>query len=499
MRLGMVVLAFLCGPLVFWTPAGMRAVPTLALFVVLFMLIQQQPKQGLAFTVIYLSMLGGLRRWLMPALGWADQDPMLLLGPALALLYFVNVMLKRRVHRDSRLSRLLLWLLAIMFLEVFNPLQGGIGVGLAGIIFSIVPVLWYYLGRDKGSEGVINALLATVVGLSLLAAAYGLYQTWFGFLPSEMDWIKLSSSRYNALYVTNSVFHAFSFFTSAQEYVQFIATGVVILWAAFLRGMRIAIIPIPFLAMAIFYGGSRGPIVVTLAICMALWAVQGRSWHFWMPRLALAAVLAGIGLFSGLSRVQENSQASESAQTQDSRTQAIIDHQVNGLLDPNNSKTSTASSHVDMILLGIKEGFIVPVGRGLGATSIAASKFESHAEGVGSTEIDFSDNFVGLGFAGGLIYLSIIGVVLALALRNWRETRTLNALAMLGVLLISIGQWDHGGLYSLSMLVWFFIGALDRADQKRRLAGIREARQTEPDVLPATRYAATTYPATETA
>jgi hypothetical protein len=465
-RLLILLAAFACGPLVFWTPAGMRALPALAFTGFLYMMLIRSTRQGMILTIIYLSFVGGVRRWLIPILGWADQDPLLLVGSMLTLLYFFNLALTRRVHRDTTLSRLLLWLLLVMFLEIFNPLQGGIGVGLGGIIFVIVPVLWYYFGRSFADESVLNVVLMTAVGISIVGALYGLYQTWFGFLPSEMAWIKMSATSYGALYISNTVFHAFAFFSSAQEYGQMLCLGIVILWAAALRGFRIALAPIPLLAWAVFLESTRSSVVMTLAVCVVLWAVQGRTWAFWAPRLAVAAVLAVFGLSSGLNKAQESKF--------DDRTQALIDHQVNGLLKPMDTKTSTASSHLGMIGIGIRNGFTTPVGQGLGSTSIAGNKLGGETR---STEFDISDSFTGLGFAGGLLYVAVVITSLSIAVRYWRITRSLTALALLGVLLINLGQWDHGGLYALSMITWVCIGGLDRA--MRRHVLLEKARQAE--------------------
>jgi hypothetical protein len=456
MRILAIVLAFVCGPFVFWAPFGMRAFLAVAISAILFMLLVRSPKQGVVFSFIYLSLLGGLRRWLIPALGWSETDPLLLVGPTLVLLYFANLMLSRRIYRDTAVARLLLWLLLFMFVEIFNPLQGGIGVGLEGIIFSIVPVLWYYYGRDIMSERVQLALFGTCVGIGVLAALYGLNQTWFGFLPSEVEWVKLTHNNNLAIYISDAVFKAFSFFTSPQEYTQCCSVAVVLLWAAFLRGIRPALIPIPLLAFAIFMGGSRGPVVFTIATCTVLWAVQGKSLTFWAPRLILAGAIAAAGLVLSLTQAQENKH--------ELKTQTILDHQAKGILNPLDSKTSTAGVHGNMFVQGLLSGFTTPVGRGLGSTSLAATKSGTE---VASTEVDISDNFVALGFAGGLIYLAIVVVVMGMAVRHWRETRTLASLCLLGVLVINVGQWQHGGLYSISALCWLCIGALDQSEKTR--------------------------------
>lgn len=477
LRLLIIVFAFACGPLVLWSAPGQRALPALGIGCILFLLLRRSPSWGVGLTLVYLAVLGGVRRWLVPALGWTSTDPLLLVGPGLVAAWFLNLLLIRRMPTDTRLSRALLWLLAIMFAQIFNPIQGGIGVGLAGVLFTVVPLLWYYYGRAIGSEAAQKRLLSTVVVLALLGAAYGLYQTYFGLLPVEQEWVELNKANYNALFVSEKVIRAFSFFTSSQEYVQFISIGVVALWAAFLRGKRLALLPIPLLAWAIFLSSVRGAVVITLVACMVLWAVQARTIVAWGPRLALALVMAAGGLFWSLQQVQVGG---PTKQATDDRTTALVSHQVKGLLNSGDTThhESTAIQHVNMFAYGVAEGFRMPIGRGLGSTTLAASKFTENNR-QSSTEWDLSDCFAALGFAGGLVYLSVMGFVLSGVVQLWRATRSLTALTTLGILIVHIGHWLHGGSYAATMVIWFLIGGMENSllAMRRAQAKAAQARQ----------------------
>ena len=122
-----------------------------------------------------------------------------------------------------------------------------------------------------------------------------------------------------------------------------------------------------------------------------------------------------------------------------------------------------------MVGNGILEGFKNPVGRGLGATTIAAGKFDG--TNGGSTEMDISNMFASLGFIGGFLYAGIIGMTLFKAFRFWHLTRTTAALCILAVLLLNVGQWINGQLYAAVFIIWVSIGVLDRmqADWVRTL------------------------------
>ena len=445
--IGLAVVAIATSSL-FQTADGQRILLTVTVLGCLSMLITFSPKVGIPALLVYLAFLGGVRRWLIPVFGWPQNDPLLLVAPLIAILFFLNLLPTRRLPTAKGLPRLLNILLVFMAAEIVNPLQGGLAVGIAGALFYIVPVMWFYLGRMKATPALLRSLFTVAVAVSILAAVYGLYQTWFGYLPSEKEWVRLTHMQ--ALYVGDGV-RAFAFFTFPAEYDWFLCLGIVLLWAAFLRGRYIALVPIPLLGLAVFFESGRGPVVSTLATCVALWAIQGRSIKAWLPRGALALVLAVVGLVLSLQQAQQMQFSSH--------TQELVNHQTSGLLDPTNAKTSTAGIHSGMILGGFAEGFKTPVGKGLGATTLAAQKFGA---GEGSTEMDISNMFVSLGFIGGLLYLGIVGLILVTAVRYWHQARSGIALAIVGILFLMFGQWLNGGQYCTAFLIWFCIGALDR-------------------------------------
>jgi len=46
----------------------------------------------------------------------------------------------------------------IYLIEVFNPLQGSLFVGLAGALFMFVPLLWFYFGQSVNEEFISKIL-----------------------------------------------------------------------------------------------------------------------------------------------------------------------------------------------------------------------------------------------------------------------------------------------------------------------------------------------------
>ena len=401
---------------------------------------------------VFLAILGDFRRALIPLTGWSSEDPLLLVGPALAVLLFGLVAAGQPLYLNTLLSRMVLALMSVMMLQIFNPFQDGIRVGLAGALFYLVPLLWFWIGRSYASISFFRSvLLRVVVPVATLASLLGIYQAFYGLWPFQRAWVELVELDYTALNVGGYV-RPIAFFTSASEYAHYLAIAIALLTASWClkQGTNWFLLLIPLLALALFLISSRGIIVMVLIVVALLWAVQSRTPVSWLLRLALFTVLVGAALTWSMTQLQDYTGG---------RVGALVQHQAAGLLNPLDPVQSTAPDHIDMFLNGLAAGVNNPLGNGLGVTTLAASKYG----GAGSnTEVDWSNMFVSLGLLGGAIYAGIVAVTLSTALRFWHKTRSLVALAILGLLIVELGQWLNGGHYAVAALIWFSIGALDR-------------------------------------
>src|SRR5207302_10102625 len=118
---------------------------------------------------------------------------------------------------------------------------------------------------------------------------------------------------------------------------------------------------------------------------------------------------------------------------------------------------------------GVKASLSNPLGQGTAATNQAAGVSQASVTnntrlgvlGAGSsaTDFDISNSFVSLGFAGGLLYVFSMLVVLVTAVRSYFLGRVA-LLAIIGILIVDIGQWTSGGAYALSSLIWMLIGVV---------------------------------------
>ena len=451
---GAVVLAFLI------LAGEVRAAVALTCTCVLVALAVLHIPAAIVGAFVYLVLMGDLRRLLIPWAGWSGVDPLLLVGPVFALLLCGYAWASQAVRVNTSMARWILALMAVMVLQMFNPRQGGLMVGVAGGLFYMVPLLWYWVGRTYATPARMKTLLYNVViPLGVGAALLGYYQTFYGYLPYQMEWYNIAG--YVALGAKGEQ-APISFFASSSEYANFLIVCTVVLWAAVLRKKNYTtLLLIALFFVAVFLTGIRGPVAKVLLVAAGLYAVMGRSFKTWLLRGAFALLLGAVALGWVLTSLQ----VSGANQRVQHRTQ----RQIEGLTGMT-SEGSSAGNHFGMMVYGYMRGLQQPLGMGLGATTKAAKKFGGAG---GSMEADSSNMFIATGLVGGTIYLIIIFLIVRSALRYWQHTRSLLALALLGVLTVTFLDWLKGGQYALSTLIWICVGALDRFENAGRRSADR--------------------------
>jgi hypothetical protein len=435
-----------------------RVMLTACISLSLYSLLNLSPAAGIPATLFYLGSMGALRRYIIPILGYASYDPFLVVAPIVVTLMFLIRISRRDIPRDTPLSKAMAALLFIMFLEIFNPLQGGLATGITGALFYIVPMLWFYVGRSFGTPVVVRNLLLTAAFIGVATAGYGLYQQFVGFTDIEKEWIAITKND-RGQYLAEGTMRVFSTFSSFAEYVMFAVACTTICLAYAMRKNRLMFLPLAFLFLAVVLSSSRGALLTATGGCAFVWAILGNQPRLWIPRIAVAVVIGISALFIGLSNVK--------TEALDDTSRIILQHQQNGILGAADKQASTGSGHLRQSLNGIMRGFQNPLGYGLGVTTVASGK--TGGEQIAS-ESDIGDTFIACGFIGGLIYAFIIGYSAWLTTQVWHRYRDVVWLAAFGVLMSTIGFWVSGARYALPMMVWFLIGSADRIQAQWELA-----------------------------
>ena len=415
-----------------------------------------RPRAALLWTVGFLIVVGFIRRLLLPISDWVPADPLLLVGPAIVALLFVQlfVLQKRQLVPDV-ISALVLAVLVLSVLQVANPIGAGFAANLVGLLFVAVPLVWYFVGRELATPRLVRQLLLLVLVAGVVVGVYGLLQTEIGFPSWDQAW--LDQVAYQSLNV-GGVTRSFGTFASFAEYALFTGSALVIAVAWAIQGRTATLIAVPPLAAALFLSSNRGGLLTSVFAVFVLFGLRTRSW-----RSAVAVVLAGLVITGGALFALSGSLLASAGGSGN----ALVAHQVGGLADPLNPNQSTAGTHLALIVNGVKQGVTHPLGQGTGATNGAAGLSQSD---VKAAEVDLANAFIDLGAVGGLLFLALVVTALVTAVKAYFAGAD-ELFGVIGVLIVGLGQWLTGGHYALSPLTWILVGAVAASWASVRRAG----------------------------
>jgi hypothetical protein len=460
-------------------------VVTIVAFSALFCCIAYSKVGAMMITLSYLFFMGDIRRIRDVVLPHPAFDPLILIPAASALVLGLPVLMNVRV-RDP-LSKAMLCLTALMAIQILNPSQGGIAVGLGGALFYLVPVLWFWIGRAFGTPSVLEACLYRIVlPISVLAAVMGLYQNFVGFLPYQQLWIDANRKTFTILNLAGGT-RSFGFSGAPSEYMTLLQIGAATSIGAWLGGRRLWLLAFPVLFAAMVMSSGRG-VVIRLVFAMAFIWVARRTKSFGVG----ATIRLGFFLILGLSAMTfiagRFAPTTGDYSTAKTANAAALAHETQGLADPLNPKSSTAALHSSIALGGILEGLKYPIGHGLGSTTAAAIKLGSgYAQ---DTEVDITDMFICLGLVGGILYLFIVVTTVNYSLVLVRTSKVVG-LPVLAILSGGLSVWLLVSQYSSSALYMFLVGCLAHMYNTSRSTADRAVQRLEPRRLISTRLPVT--------
>ncbi len=409
--------------------------------------------------LLFEFLLGDIRRAVNTYAGYPKLDPLLLAGPVFALCIAIPILLKVKV--SDPMSKVVLGVTAVMTLEMVNPRQGSIFVGMSGALFMLIPMCWFWMGRAYATEKIIFRLAyRLLLPLAVTAALLGIYQTYVGFLPWEQSWIKHAlENGYVALSLGQGHIRSFGFSVNSIEYGTLLMLGSVCCFAALFAGQRVYALLLPLLLTAQVLASMRGLLLKTLMAAVIMWAVRGKDVRSWVKRLVFGGLL-GVGLLAYSVRHAASDDAGPAAAgPANSSAGLATSHVTQGLAHPLDPKYSTAGLHTLMFLNGFTYALKNPLGMGLGMVTLGAAKFGT-AEGTGTSEIDISDAFITMGFIGGPLFLMTIVIGFLESLKYVRTGPPQLGFFMVGLLVGMLGEWMPLGQYAIGPFVWFCIGFL---------------------------------------
>ena len=410
------------------------------------------PRHLLYAVVVWLTLLGLLRRVVTLDAPPSKADPILLVGPfALGLLALAAI--DRGVGgRRSFLTKSVFALQVLIILGALNPLQRSPLGGIAGLLFVLVPTFGFWIGRGLCDDRTLARVLRIVAVLAVFVALYGLAQTLVRFPSWDRLWI--NGAGVGSLNV-HGVIRPFGSLSSAAEYGTFIAVGLII-WLAYSFRPVVAPLAAPalvLLAVAVFLESSRGLVVMSVAAIGFVVAARAR-----LPGLASVAVAAALlaGLGYGIKHIAPSSFGS-------GKSSVLVAHQVNGLSNPLDPNASTATTHYSMMINGFRAGIHNPFGEGIGTITIAGARFGGVTAG---TELDPSNMGLSLGIPGMVVYLLVVIAGFRTLYGRARTRGDALSVAALGVAAVTAMQWLNGGQYAVAILPWLVLGWADRSGER---------------------------------
>ncbi|MCU1268093.1 MAG: hypothetical protein JWM21_4411 [Acidobacteria bacterium] len=419
---------------------------------------------GLIAMMLFEPLRGFLRRAQYLFLPYTQTDPIHLVTPLVTILALAMLLQRRRltIFRATPLAGSVSILGLIYLLQIFNPLQGGLTVGLSGALFMLVPVAWFYFGQAVESTFVQTAFRLVVV-LGLLTSLYGVYQLAFGFPSFEQYWID-NTEFYNSISVGN-VKRALATYSSAEEWGRYIEFGALIAFgfAAGAAGkLRRAgwIIGGAGLSLMLLLTGQRTAMFGLIFGCLVLLLLGARTWRRAAGRLLL--VLAPALLIALLAKAPTNDDML--SHSEDERMSTVLSHTARGTLRPT-EEGSLQERLKNWSFLATELIPYRPLGIGLGGTSVGAWMFNTDLD-LPPIDSYFISTVITCGLPTALLFMWILLRATRMSWRSYRRAAPGSAQArvwrvaatLMPVLILNSLFGNTFTLYSVAPIAWMLIG-----------------------------------------
>lgn len=430
---------------------------------------------GLLAIILFEPFRGLIRRAQYLIVGYSQSDPIHVLTPLVTLLVLTRLLQRYRfqIFRATPLAGLVSILAAIFVVEIFNPLQGGVMVGLSGAFLILVPVTWFYFGQVVSRRFVLVAFKIIVV-LGLLTSLHGLYQLTYGYPQFEQYWLN-NVEFYDAIAVGHTT-RALATFSSAEEWGRYVVLGALIAFGLGAGAKRLShrigwFLCGGSLAVVLIFIGQRTAIFGLIAGFMTLVLLGARNVQGIAGRLLL--LLMPLLLVAALAKAPSTDEMWDKDETE--TVGAVLSHTQRGTLQPGNEESL-------FVRLKIWQHLITevipyrPLGAGLGAGSLGAYKFSN------GPYLPNSDNFVlvlavACGIPGALLFVWILWRASLFALQSARRARpqtpeaTVSRIvaAMMPIFVLNSFFGLTFSLYAVAPIAWLLIGWISAEESRARI------------------------------
>ncbi len=420
---------------------------------------------GLFAMMLFEPLRGFLRRAQYLFLPYSQTDPIHVVTPLITLMAFAMLVQRRKllIFRETPLAGQVTILGLIYFLQIFNPLQGGITVGLSGALFMLVPVAWFYFGQTI-KPAFIETAFRLIVVLGILTSIYGLYQLTFGFPSFEQYWID-NTEFYDSIQV-GLVKRALATYSSAEEWGRYIEVGALIAFGFgacassnirragwFAGGAALTAMLLTTGQRTAMFGLILGVLVLLLS--------GARTWRAAGGRVLMALV----PLLLVLVLVKAPTNDDMLSHGEDERIEGMLSHTARGTLNPTD-EGSLQERLTNWTYLFTEFIPSHPLGIGVGGTSLAAWRFNNAEDELPPIDSYFISTAIMCSLPAALLFMWIL---FRAALMSWRLFRQAEpgssearvwriAATLMPVLILNSFFGNTFTLYSVAPVGWLLIG-----------------------------------------
>ncbi|MEP6706027.1 MAG: O-antigen ligase family protein [Pyrinomonadaceae bacterium] len=436
---------------------------------------------GLLAMMIFEPFRGLLRRAQYLFVDYTATDPIHVLTPLVTLLA-VAVLLKTHglgIVRKTPLAGSISLLGLIYLVQIFNPLQGGLFIGLAGALFMLVPLIWFYFGQEVKLH-FLTIALRLIVFVGLIASLYGIYQLVFGYPAFEQYWLD-NTEFYNSIAVAH-VQRALATFSSAEEWGRYIEIGAIIAFgfgAAATRLLRRVgwLLAGAGLTVGLLLTGQRTAIfgfILGAAVLLLLGTQTLRG-------LAMRAVILLLPVLLVAFLAKAPSEDEMWSKGENEKVGTLVSHATRGTLNPAGEESMQARLET-WTYLATNVLPARPLGAGLGAGTLSETKFNQ------SSDMPPIDSFIivlaiACGIPAALLFLWILARAMWMSMRAARRAAVGTpeaaiariVAALIPAIILNTFFGLTFTLYSVAPIAWLVIGWISAEELRARTVAAESA------------------------
>jgi hypothetical protein len=420
---------------------------------------------GLLAMMIFEPLRGFLRRAQFIFVEYTTTDPIHLVTPLLTVLAFTILLWKKReqIFVTKPLGLPISILAACFFIQIFNPFQGGVFVGLSGAFFILLPVSWFFFGRAMKPAFLTTALRLIVV-MGLICSLHGAYQLIFGFPSFEQYWVN-HTDHYESIAVGH-IQRSLATFNSAEEWGRYVQFGALISFGFAFGAKQIItrlgwIMCLAGLGTVLIITGQRTAIF-GLVIGVTVFILLGaENWVVVIRRCLLMALPVVV-----LSLVAKPPSANEMwEKDKDDKFGTMLSHTTRGTLQP----TKEGSLDERFRIWGILMTKIVParpLGTGISAGTVASARYADVTSELYPIDSFIAVLLVGCSLPVALLFVGILVRIQWIGVRVYKSgaagtheaiVRRIAA-AIISMLILNSFFGLTFLIYSAAPIAWMVIG-----------------------------------------